>query len=87
MAASVARGRWRGGVDGVRGVGGVAASMALEASMAWQRRWRGVGVGGVASASVAASAVWRRGRCRSTGSVGGSRGADGVVGVDSPHYA
>ena len=46
MAASVARGRWRGGVDGVRGVGGVAASMALEASMAWQRRWRGVGVGG-----------------------------------------
>ena len=40
----MARGRWRGGVDGVRGVGGVDG---VAASVAWRRRrWRGVGVGG-----------------------------------------
>ena len=42
-----------------RGAGGVAALAA------WQRRWRGSD-GGVPSVSVAASAVWRRGRCRSS---------------------
>ena len=66
----------------------MAASMAFEASVAWRRRWRGGGVGGGVGGVAAASAVshhqWASGAMVAWG---GSRGVDGGVGVDSPHYA
>ena len=46
--------------------------------------WAVLGVGGVAAASAVSQHQWASGAMVAWG---GSRGVDGGVGVDSPHYA